>query len=34
MTKAQEILRNIFGYNDFRGNQAAIIDHMIAGKDA
>jgi ATP-dependent DNA helicase RecQ len=34
MSKAQEILRNIFGYNDFRGNQAAIIDHMIAGKDA
>jgi ATP-dependent DNA helicase RecQ len=34
MSKAQEILRNIFGYNDFRGNQADIIEHMIEGKDA
>src|SRR5258707_771794 len=34
MSKAQEILRTIFGYNDFRGNQAAIIEHMIEGKDA
>ena len=23
-----------FGYNSFRGNQAAIIEHMIAGNDA
>lgn len=34
MTEAQEILRNVFGYNEFRGEQAAIIDHMIQGNDA
>lgn len=31
---AQTILRNTFGYNEFRGNQALIIDHMIQGNDA
>jgi ATP-dependent DNA helicase RecQ len=34
MTQAQEILRNIFGYKDFRGNQAAVIEHLIQGNDA
>lgn len=34
MTLPQEILTTIFGYNDFRGNQANIIDHLIQGNDA
>ena len=29
-----EILRTIFGYEQFRGAQAEIIDHIIAGGDA
>src|SRR6188472_2372207 len=29
----EEILRDIFGYNEFRGNQAEIIEHLIQGKD-
>lgn len=32
--KAQEILRKIFGYSEFRGNQAEVIEQLIAGKDA
>lgn len=31
--KAQEILRKIFGYNEFRGNQAAIIEQLTGGQD-
>jgi ATP-dependent DNA helicase RecQ len=31
---AQDILRRVFGYADFRGQQAAIIDRLIAGGDA
>ena len=27
----QVILREVFGYESFRGDQAAIIDHAIAG---
>lgn len=34
MIKAQEILRTVFGYNEFRGHQAAVIEHLIAGRDA
>jgi ATP-dependent DNA helicase RecQ len=34
MTKAQEILRDVFGYNEFRGNQQPVIDHLISGGDA
>jgi ATP-dependent DNA helicase RecQ len=34
MSQALEILRNTFGYNEFRGNQATIIEHVIAGNDA
>jgi ATP-dependent DNA helicase RecQ len=31
---AQNILRSIFGYEQFRGNQANIIEHVIQGNDA
>lgn len=34
MVSAHEILRNIFGYNEFRGNQADVIEHLIKGNDA
>lgn len=34
MTTPYDILRNIFGYNHFRDQQVAIIDHIIAGHDA
>ena len=38
MTAATEspldVLRRVFGYADFRGEQAAIIDHVVAGGDA
>lgn len=27
-------MRTVFGYNEFRGNQAAIINHIIEGNDA
>jgi ATP-dependent DNA helicase RecQ len=29
-----ELLRQIFGYEQFRGPQAAIVDHVVAGGDA
>ena len=32
--QAQQILRNVFGYNEFRGNQQAIIEQLIQGEDA
>lgn len=32
--QAQNVLRQLFGYNEFRGNQQAIIEHLIAGNDA
>ncbi|WP_040797869.1 DNA helicase RecQ [Nocardia higoensis] len=31
---AQEVLRRVFGYDDFRGDQAAIVEHVISGGDA
>lgn len=34
MQQALEILRTTFGYNEFRGKQAAIIEQVISGKDA
>lgn len=34
MTTAHDILRSIFGYNEFRGHQAAVIQHIIEGNDA
>ncbi|MBF6355043.1 DNA helicase RecQ [Nocardia higoensis] len=34
MTAAQEVLRRVFGYDDFRGDQAAIVEHVVSGGDA
>ena len=34
MSKPLEILKSVYGYDAFRGRQAEIIDHVIAGKDA
>ena len=34
MEQALEILRNTFGYRDFRGDQQDIINHVLAGNDA
>lgn len=31
---AREALHTVFGYDDFRGDQAAIVDQVIAGGDA
>ncbi|MDX1481299.1 MAG: DNA helicase RecQ [Woeseiaceae bacterium] len=32
--RALEILRDVFGYERFRGDQAAVIDAVLAGRDA
>ena len=32
--RALEILSTVFGYDSFRGEQAAIIDHVARGGDA
>ena len=34
MTSAQQILHAVFGYSAFRGAQAEIVAHVIAGGDA
>jgi ATP-dependent DNA helicase RecQ len=34
MNHPQQILEKVFGYQEFRGNQAAIIEHVLSGKDA
>jgi ATP-dependent DNA helicase RecQ len=34
LSKASELLRDIFGYHSFRGRQAEIIEHVTQGKDA
>lgn len=34
LTQAREILSSIFGYREFRGPQAEIIEHVAAGNDA
>jgi len=34
MIHARQLLNDVFGYHDFRGNQAAIIDHVADGGDA
>ncbi len=34
MNTAHQILKDIFGYRDFRGSQAAIIEHVAIGGDA
>src|ERR671916_3528170 len=31
---ALRVLHRVFGYDDFRGNQQEIIDHVVAGGDA
>ena len=31
---ALDVLRRVFGYDGFRGDQAAVIEHVIAGGDA
>ena len=31
---ALKLLHDVFGYEDFRGDQAAIIDALLAGRDA
>jgi ATP-dependent DNA helicase RecQ len=32
-SQAQTTLRRVFGYAEFRGEQAAIVDHLVAGED-
>ncbi len=32
--RALEVLRRVFGYESFRGEQQAIVDHVIQGGDA
>ena len=34
MSAASEVLRRVFGYDSFRGQQQEIIEHVIAGGDA
>ena len=34
MSRATEILQHVFGYPEFRGEQAAIVDHVAQGGDA
>src|SRR5579872_2292952 len=34
MKSPQEILTTVFGYNEFRGEQAHVINHLINGNDA
>src|SRR4051812_42429800 len=31
---ALDVLRRVFGYDEFRGNQAEIIEHVVGGGDA
>ncbi|MCD6680510.1 MAG: DNA helicase RecQ [Burkholderiaceae bacterium] len=31
---ARTVLRDVFGYDAFRGHQAAVVDHLVAGGDA
>jgi len=33
-SRAQDILQRVFGYESFRGEQQAIVDHVITGGDA
>ena len=33
-TGAREILRRVFGYDSFRGDQRAVVEHVIGGGDA
>ena len=31
--RALKVLRTVFGYTGFRGEQRAVIDHVVAGGD-
>ncbi|MFA7265625.1 MAG: DEAD/DEAH box helicase, partial [Candidatus Nanopelagicales bacterium] len=33
-SSALQTLSTVFGYDQFRGDQAAIIDHVVGGGDA
>ncbi len=33
VSPALELLRRVFGYPDFRGEQAAVVEHVVAGND-
>jgi ATP-dependent DNA helicase RecQ len=33
-TKALSVLNEVFGYPEFRGHQAEVIEHVIGGGDA
>ena len=32
--RARDLLRSVFGHRDFRGEQAEIVAHVCAGRDA
>ena len=34
LTAAHEVLREVFGYAQFRGPQQAVVEHVCAGGDA
>lgn len=34
MISAQEVIKNVFGYTEFRSHQKAIMEHIIQGNDA
>lgn len=34
MLSAKEVLRHVFGYEEFRSGQEAIVEHLISGEDA
>ena len=34
MLSAKEVLRHVFGYDEFRSGQEAIVEHLISGEDA
>ncbi|MCB1908422.1 MAG: DNA helicase RecQ [Rhodocyclaceae bacterium] len=34
MSRAREILQHVFGYTCFRGQQEAVVEHLVAGGDA
>ena len=33
-SKADQLLHRVFGYSSFRGEQQAIVEHIVAGGDA
>ncbi len=33
-TPAEKVLKEIFGYDSFRGDQKAVVEHMVAGGDS